>query len=277
MNSAVFNPPRRLQPYATATSTKATLAGLSAAGWGMLITPDSYRPSRVQYARDHGMPLALDNGAWTAFTKGVDWEEAYRDKWMGLVELLGEECRWVVAPDIVGGGLQSLRESRDWLPWILKRTRMALLAVQDGMEPDDIAPIIAECDARLGIFLGGTTRWKWETAAQWGELAARWRVPYHIARVNTKRALRIAGTVGATSVDGTGPVQFPSVLERLERERAQSALELYAPPAPCCGDETELWEEPHTGAQYCVSCGAQYRPEVWFGEPLVREGTWWDR
>lgn len=211
------------------------------------------------------MPIAIDNGAWSAFIKGIEWSGKYRTKWIELVELLGARAQWVVAPDIVGGGIDSLETSVGWLPWILERAPIALIAVQDGMHDYDVAPIIAECDGRVGIFLGGTTEWKWSTAAEWGELAARWGVPYHIARVNSQRALRIAGTVGATSIDGTGPVQFPSVLERLERERGQAKLELHAPPVPCCGIDTELWTEAHTGAQYCMNCGEQYAPGVYFG------------
>ena len=258
---ALFNPPRpRLQPYTSATSRKDALEPLAAAGWGLLFAPNTYSPKRVQFARDRGMPIVLDNGAWTAFQKGQDWRATYGDRFESVVELLGPEVEWVVAPDIVAGGAESLELSVSWLPWLLERTQTVLVPVQDGMTPGDLAPIIDAGRGRVGIFLGGSTEWKWATAPEWGELAARWGVPYHVARVNSQRALRIAATVGASSIDGSGPVRFPSMIERLERERAQETLELRAQPMPCCGVYADRFADPTTGEQVCMNCGEAYSP-----------------
>jgi hypothetical protein len=255
------NPPRpRLQPYTSATSRKDALEPLAAAGWGLLFAPNTYSPKRVQFARDRGMPIVLDNGAWTAFQKGQDWRATYGDRFESVVELLGPEVEWVVAPDIVAGGAESLELSVSWLPWLLERTQTVLVPVQDGMTPGDLAPIIDAGRGRVGIFLGGSTEWKWATAPEWGELAARWGVPYHVARVNSQRALRIAATVGASSIDGSGPVRFPSMIERLERERAQETLELRAQPMPCCGVYADRFTDPTTGEQVCMNCGEAYSP-----------------
>ena len=245
------------QPFTTATGTRSTLEALDAAGWGMLITPDSYRPARVEFALSRGMPLALDNGAFAAWSRGEDWEKTQREGFEKRAEELGGVVSWIVAPDIVAGGARSLELSQAWIPWLLERTPLVMLPVQDGMTPEDVAPVIAEHHPRVGIFLGGSTEWKWDTADEWGQLADAWGVPYHVARVNSLSAIQRAGSVGASSWDGTGPVQFPSSLERLERGHRQQTMALLDAGAPCCA-APDLAED-LTGT-WCVNCGEQTEP-----------------
>jgi hypothetical protein len=245
------------QPFTTATGTRSTLEALDAAGWGMLITPDSYRPARVEFALSRGMPLALDNGAFAAWSRGEDWEKTQREGFEKRAEELGGLVSWIVAPDIVAGGARSLELSEAWIPWLLERTPLVMLPVQDGMTPEDVAPVIAEHHPRVGIFLGGSTEWKWDTADEWGQLADAWGVPYHVARVNSLSAIQRAGSVGASSWDGTGPVQFPSSLERLERGHRQQTMALLDAGVPCCA--TPDLAEDLTGT-WCVNCGEQTEP-----------------
>ena len=182
------NPPA--QPYATLTGTRSTLEALADAGWGALIAPDSYAPGRVNIARQLGMPLALDNGAFASFMRGEDWTKTQSKRFAARVEELGGEVNWVVAPDIVAGGADSLALSESWIPWLLERTNVVLLPVQDGMTASEVTSILRRHYPRVGLFLGGTTEWKWNTAPLWGELADTLGVPYHIARVNSMTLLR---------------------------------------------------------------------------------------
>src|SRR5688572_14228650 len=78
--------------------------------------------------RTEGFPYALDNGAWTDFSHNRDFDD---EKFKPLVDRLGGQADWIVAPDIVAGGLRSLRLSLVWLAPLLVRTRMVLVPVQD--------------------------------------------------------------------------------------------------------------------------------------------------
>jgi hypothetical protein len=71
-------------------------------GWRLLLTPDNPTP------RD-GLRFAIDNGA---FAKDGFQPEPFRD----LVERLGCAADFVVLPDIVAGGADSLSLSVSWIP-----------------------------------------------------------------------------------------------------------------------------------------------------------------
>src|SRR5271166_3705175 len=120
---------------------------MRAAGWRLMI-------SRAGVWRTEGFPYALDNGAWTDFRLGRDFDH---EKFQTLVDRLGGQADFTVAPDIVAGGLASLRLSVHWLAHLLIRTRLVLIPVQDGMGPKDLVNIVGK---HVGIFLGGSTEWK---------------------------------------------------------------------------------------------------------------------
>lgn len=54
-------------PYASRTGTRRNLALLRAAGWRLFV-------SAKGVLRTEGFPYALDNGAWSAFTQGEDFD-----------------------------------------------------------------------------------------------------------------------------------------------------------------------------------------------------------
>jgi len=138
------------------------------------------------------MPYALDNGAFPAWTNGELWDE---DAFVDLVRMsdaLRERPQWVVVPDSVGNPKKTLQL---WELWSgrLKRYKKAF-AVQDGMCSSDV-PSGAEV-----VFVGGTTKWKWENLTHWTDNFPR----VHVGRVNTYRMLWMADEAGAESCDGTG-------------------------------------------------------------------------
>ncbi|KPC02239.1 hypothetical protein QO021_28935 (plasmid) [Pseudomonas amygdali pv. lachrymans] len=178
-------------PYASRTGTKRNLEAMRANGWGLLV-------SAKGVLRTEDFPYMLDNGAWTAFTHGEEFDERAFGK---AFDLLGEKAKMVVVPDIVAGGLRSLEFSLTWLNRIQGIPGVALLAVQDGMVPDDVRDLL---NPGVGIFVGGSTEWKLRTAHSWGLLARRRRCHLHIGRVNSaKRILLCSAAAGAHSVDGT--------------------------------------------------------------------------
>jgi hypothetical protein len=107
-----------------------------------------------------------------------------------------------VVPDVVGDRAGTLDLAETWLP-VVRRFTLPLVAVQDGMEAGDIEPWIGpEC----GIFVGGTTEWKWASLPRWGELAARRSAHLHVGRCNSARRVVDCYRAGASSFDGSGVV-----------------------------------------------------------------------
>lgn len=174
----------------------------------------------------------LDNGAWGAHQRGVVLDQrAFREH----VIRHGRHADFIVAPDVVAGGLDSLALSAGWLPALRGATAVTLIAVQDGMAPADLAPLLSNPFERwsralgrfvnpVGIFVGGSTEWKLATMRAWGELARSRRCWLHVGRVNTARRIQLCRDAGVDSFDGKSPVLFPSTLPLLDSARRQQPL-----------------------------------------------------
>lgn len=194
--------------YATLTGTKANLAEMHAHGLRLLVGPD-------QLDRHLSVPpfaWALDNGAWGCFQRGVSFDgDAFRE----AMKRWGPGADFVICPDIVGGGLESLSFSVGWADEVRQTTQRPLyLAVQDGMDAPAVLAVLEWFD---GLFVGGSTTWKEATMHTWGELAKERDIPLHVGRVNTDRRLRMAIDAGASSVDGTSPTRFSCNTARLAK------------------------------------------------------------
>jgi len=186
-------------------------------GLGHLFSPGAQRGPYPH------MPYALDNGAFPAFTNGVEWrEEAFVDllRWASQNPV---SPRWVVVPDVVGEAERTLVE---WARWARKISgdygfRIAL-AVQDGMGIKAISQLRPQPDV---IFVGGTTEWKRKTIRKWCREFPR----VHVGRVNTKHWLWECHHAGAESVDGTGwfrgdPKQLADLTDYLRENATQQPL-----------------------------------------------------
>lgn len=161
--------------YASRTGTRRNLDALRAAGWRLMV-------SARGVLRTEGFRYALDNGAWTSHQRGEPFDVGAFER---AVERLGPGADFIVAPDIVGGGLASLDVSVRWLP-MLVRIAPVLLAVQDGMQVRDVEPWLR---TRVGIFVGGSTEWKERTMLQWGGLARDARCYLHVGETETCGAI----------------------------------------------------------------------------------------
>jgi hypothetical protein len=203
--------------YASRTGTKRNLAALRAAGWRLMI-------SRAGAWRTEGFPYALDNGAWSDFRAGTDFDN---DRFKTLVDKLGGAADFIIAPDIVAGGQRSLRLSLVWLAQLLVRTRLVLVPVQDGMGPQDLLDIVVP--GHVGIFLGGSTEWKLAMMRQWGEFCAERNCYYHVGRVNTATRFRLAHQAGADSVDGSSASRYAVTLPAMDFAARQPDM---FPPRP---------------------------------------------
>jgi len=196
--------------YASRTGTRRNLAALHGAGWRQLVTPVYPRVSRP--ARG----FALDNGAWAAHQRGGRLDV---HRFAEMLYALGRHADFVVAPDIVAGGRESLAVSIHWLPTCLYNARRVLIAVQDGMEPQDFDGV--PLGPRVGLFVGGSTDWKLSTLPAWGRLARRRGAWLHVGRVNTARRIQLCRDAGADSFDGTSVTRFADTLPLLDGARRQ--------------------------------------------------------
>lgn len=210
--------------YASRTGTARNLAAFRLAGWRVLV-------SATGVLRTEGFPYAIDNGAWTSFCAGRPFDDA---AFVRVVELLGSDADWVVAPDVVGGGADSLALSTRWLPWLLARTARVLVPVQNGMDAGDVVHLIGP---RVGIFVGGddlaprppikprpVPTWKERTAAYWARLARANGAYCHVGRVNTRARIRICAAAGVDSIDGTSGSRFAVSVPKVDAWRRQPSL-----------------------------------------------------
>lgn len=237
-----------MDAYASRTGTRRNLDALRAAGWGLLVSAEGVH-------RTEGFErVCLDNGIWTVFqvalraeakARGIDprdmpaedaaaiarscsssWNPA---KFEALVGAFGAVAEFVVLPDIICGGAESLARSMEWSQWVLDRAPVGLLAVQDGMEPGDVRALLGP---RLGIFVGGSTDWKLRTLPAWAALARDLGVRCHVGRVNSAKRIALCAYYGATSFDGSNASRYAAlglsrrgVLPGLEAARRQHVLD----------------------------------------------------
>ncbi len=156
-------------------------------------------------------PFFTDNGAFADFKANrpfdaVRWTRDLR--WMAYRNILPD---FIVLPDRVAGGVDSLRMSFDWRVMVPPELDdRCYLVVQDGMRLDDVEPFLAGV---AGLFVGGSLPWKLETGGAWVELAHRHRRPCHIGRVGTPARVRWARDIGADSIDSALPVRNAVHLE----------------------------------------------------------------
>ena len=196
--------------YASRTGTRRNLEALRESGWRLLV-------SAAGVMRHEGFPYALDNGAWSAFTQGVAWDERAFTR---ALTMLGRGADWAVLPDIVAGGPASLDLSLRWMRRVLDEAPIALIAVQDGLQTEDVRPFLG---ARVGVFVGGSTAWKLATLHAWGQLAQAVSAWCHVGRVNTARRIALCSAAGATSFDGSSATRFSKNVPRLDHARRQTA------------------------------------------------------
>lgn len=178
--------------YVGQTRSGALIARLQALGVGEMTVRGELPPRR--------RPFAYDNGAFRDWKAGLPFDEpAFR---ADLDMLRGLSPDFIVCPDIVAGGKESLAISASWSN-ACRDVALAYIAVQDGMDPDEIGSWLHLFD---GVFVGGSLPWKLRTSWRWVALAHEHRKPCHIGRVGTERRIRWAKAIGADSIDSCFPL-----------------------------------------------------------------------
>ena len=208
--------------YATVTGTLRNMAALRAAGWGTLYSAAGWLPSH-DWVGEKGIPECIgDSGAWHHHSQGTPFNNVNYERLLVWIRPL--KPRFVMLPDIVGAGSQSLDLSLHWLPIVRLAGLTPALVVQDGMLPDHVRNLIGP---QLALCIGGSTEWKLQTLGTWCKLARERGAWSHVLRVNTGRRIRLCERAGADGFDGTSASKFVNTLPMLDRERRTQDIEGY--------------------------------------------------
>jgi len=147
-----------------------------------------------------GIKMAIDNGAFSSWMRGFPFmADVFRDHLKDAFKN-GINAEFIVCPDIVAGGKDSLDFSMSWASGELFGARLAL-AVQDGIKSQDIDPWMLRHFTH--IFVGGTIEWKWRTVEQWVDFAHGNNKKIHVGRVGTLDKLKYCKSLGVDSVDSS--------------------------------------------------------------------------
>jgi hypothetical protein len=153
-------------------------------------------------------PYFYDNGAFKDWQAGLPFDEAQFMADVADIAGSGTRPDFIVLPDLVARGAESLKESIRWMP-LLSGIAPLYLAVQDGMEPHDIAAVEV-----AGLFVGGTKQWKIATGKTWVDTAHARGIPCHIGRCGGVDRIRWAQRIGADSLDSCLPLWSDENLDR---------------------------------------------------------------
>lgn len=200
--------------YATASGPKVRDA-ITTGLLGQIATPAS--GNRIP----PGVGWIADNAVFAGKYPGDD---AYLTWLAGRVHL-ASDCRFAVAPDVVGDAVATLAVSAPMLPRIRALGYRVALVAQDGLEHLHVPWNDFDC-----LFIGGTTGWKLGAPARRLITEAKQRGRWvHMGRVNSRRRIQYAHHVGCDSADGTylafGPDRnLPSLTDWLREITGQGQL-----------------------------------------------------
>lgn len=205
---------RPMKIYQGNAGSKVIVSWCQDNGYGILISPGWWKtPSRYPY-------YCLDNGAFPAWTNGKHWDEALFLKFVDKAINAEIPPDFIVCPDKVAEGAESLAFSMEWLDKLPKGPRY-YLAVQDGMTKESVESVIRSF---AGLFVGGTMDWKLRTSEKWVDLAHEYLRPCHIGRVGPWDRILWAARIGADSIDSTTWTRFQDRRYHLEYAKCQTLI-----------------------------------------------------
>ena len=199
------------------TSAHPTLLPYPQEHLGRLIQPRHY--SSIEETARSGMPWAADNDCFQGLNPHAF--DRMLDRIQGL-----PGCLFVACPDVVGDWQETGDLWEQWAPKIRECGLPVALVAQDGLTPGWTP--WRDLDA---LFIGGTTLWKMgDEAAAMVRAAKRHDKHVHFGRVNSRRRLMYARSIGCDSADGSSFSQWrdtylPQTLAWLASSGVQLPLE----------------------------------------------------
>lgn len=175
--------------------------------------------SPVSLLRDHGRPdnlgvLVSPRGCGN-FPQLAEWKwaadnDAYlawdRDRYVKMLDQIRgiPGCLFVTAPDVVGDAKATVERFNAWITTLNDVGQPVAFVAQDGIQFTGVPWNDIGC-----LFIGGTTEFKmggW--AAKYAREAKRRGLWLHMGRVNTRKRIRYAKSLGCDSIDGTNFSMF---------------------------------------------------------------------
>lgn len=185
------------------------------------------------------MDWFLDNGAFKDWKEGKERTlyNIYKsnEKFLQRLEKIREKVKegiikapdFVVTPDVVSKGVDSLMVSRNWLN-IYKEEFPDFkyyLAAQDDMrfyhkQDGSSSPYCIEVGIKMsydGLFIGGTKQWKYKHAEELVALSHKYGKRSHLGAIGTRKSILWSKSIKADSVDSgiamIHPIHLKEVLE----------------------------------------------------------------
>lgn len=149
------------------------------------------------------VPCALDNGMWLHHNRGHPFNPQVFFNCLARCTHYRIPLDFVVVPDILAGGMDSLAFSIFWARYITPGPHLALV-VQDGMQRADVEPHLPLFE---WIFVGGTKPWKWQTAAEWVAFAHDHGKRCHIGAASQPDHMDYCREIGADAIDSSTAVR----------------------------------------------------------------------
>lgn len=215
-----------LRLYVVRPTSARSVAECKRYGFGTLLSPMTVVDGKVSdmsgfVAPIEGLPFVLDNGVWACHQAGIEWQPGPMRRMVERLGLTsGRTPGWLVLPDIVAGGGASLDRSLRFLDdhgaWLREHVPNVALAVQNGMTPAEVGPLVERYKIGV-IFVGGDFRWKWSTVHEWTELGLDIGARVHVGRVNGQRRAEICRDIGASSIDGSSVSRFAVTAAKLSQ------------------------------------------------------------
>ena len=173
----------------------------------------------------------LDNGAFSDFKLKKKFNAIkFVNRLIQITEKVAngefnKEPRFVVIPDIVMGGMDSLGYSMQWLEY-LKRFFPQFkyyLAIQDGMQASAVEAIALSGDID-GIFLGGSKEFKYREGAHYASMANFYGLGAHAGGIGNRRSILAMKLAKWRSVDSGVAMLNPSVLHQVLAMKPENEL-----------------------------------------------------
>lgn len=89
------------------------------------------------------------------------------------------------------------------------------------MVPEDVRRWLGP---RVGIFVGGDTKWKLATMSIWARLAHDHGAICHVGRVNSAKRAKACDEAGIDQWDGSGPSRYEACLRQVDAAFVQRDL-----------------------------------------------------
>ncbi|MFO0610637.1 MAG: hypothetical protein U0324_46170 [Polyangiales bacterium] len=170
------------------------MAQLTELGIGEATQPWEWPPRRA--------PYFLDCGAFTFWKHGKPFDRRAFARAVAAAFVHPIRPDWVVLPDVVADAAATFDLSAEDLPTLACLGFTLAFVVQDGMSPETF-PL---WDHVAVVFVGGSLRWKLDTAPAWCRAARERGKRCHIGRMGSARRVRWARAIRADSVDSCVPL-----------------------------------------------------------------------